>query len=100
MYRCAQILLNSEGEQPKSVKKLDTFHRKKHFLHFLLFHANHAMISSMIFVSRRSRKSRRSTLAIACVWPSGNGSCESFAMQPSRDLRDLRETDSFLARFA
>ena len=36
MYWYAQILLNSEGEQPKSVKKLDNFRRKWRFLRFSL----------------------------------------------------------------
>ena len=30
----SSILLISEGEQAKSVKKLDNFHRKKHFVAF------------------------------------------------------------------
>ena len=34
VYRCTLFLLNAEVEQAKSVKKLDDFHRKKHFVRF------------------------------------------------------------------
>ena len=45
MYRCAQILLNSEGEQPKSVKNLDNFRRKWRFLRFSLRWCLHGAVT-------------------------------------------------------